>query len=889
MARNILIPMLFFFQLAAFGQTKPLWERKEFSIYPDRVVQGKYTATALSSKEIRSDYQSPANQFQSPSITFKFSINGKDNEMKPGIDHQFTCAGKNGQYETGLIRFGTQYKDDQPIPANTYMAPNTRLLIRLDMRHVLESFKNNGHYTTWDGTKIYAADFKGVYLAGATEPMMWDFDNLFQREPLNMKDPDGDGIYETIVILNEQKKEKELATTWTLEKDISAFPSYQSEYTLSDAIYNLSLEEMQRAIEPDSTFRTGKEWAGVWTRDISYSIILSMAYLQPKVAMYSLMRKVKNGKIVQDTGTGGAYPISTDRMIWATAAWEIYLATGDKDWLQQAYMIISQSIEDDRKNALDKKTGLIRGESSFLDWREQTYPKWMQPADIFESLCLGTNAVHYQASVVAGRMASILEKKNEAALYRSYAEAIKSAINQWLWLPEKGYYAQYMYGREFNMASPRSEALGEALCVLFGIADEKKRSLIISNTPVTSFGISCIYPQIANIPPYHNQAVWPFVQAYWALAAARAGNDASVMHSIASIYRPAALFLTNKENFVVENGDYKGTQVNSSVMLWSLAGNISLVHKILFGIGFEEGGLHVNPFVPEQLAGKRHLKNLRYRNAIINMYVEGFGNKIASCSINGKKVNRVFIAANSTGIFNISIQLNGKATQASIHEVANHVTVPTPMAVLKEGTLNWEPVDGAIQYDVYKNGKKISSSSKNQFMPTNNDMAMYQVIAIDHHGYQSFASEPVYTSSGNSIFIEAETLASPSNMPYKGFSGEGFIETSIHKNNRLPFTVTIPEPGTYVIDFRYSNGQGPVNTENKCGIRTLLLNNNQIDVVVFPQRGNEEWSNWGFSNPVMIDLQKGKHSFLLSYETHNENMHGEINAAMIDFVRIRKF
>jgi hypothetical protein len=40
-----------------------------------------------------------------------------------------------------------------------------------------------------------------------------------------------------------------------------------------------------------TAFRTGKEWAGVWTRDISYSIILSMAYLQPKVAMNSLMKK----------------------------------------------------------------------------------------------------------------------------------------------------------------------------------------------------------------------------------------------------------------------------------------------------------------------------------------------------------------------------------------------------------------------------------------------------------------------------------------------------------------------------------------------------------------------------------------------------------------------
>lgn len=117
--------------------------------------------------------------------------------------------------------------------------------------------------------------------------------------------------------------------------DISDFPQYHSDYLLSDAVYNLAIDEMINAVEPDSTFRTGKEWAGVWTRDISYSIILSMAYLQPKVAKYSLLRKVKNGRIIQDTGTGGAYPASTDRMIWSVAAWELYKVTGDKDWLRQ--------------------------------------------------------------------------------------------------------------------------------------------------------------------------------------------------------------------------------------------------------------------------------------------------------------------------------------------------------------------------------------------------------------------------------------------------------------------------------------------------------------------------------------------------------------------------
>jgi hypothetical protein len=62
------------------------------------------------------------------------------------------------------------------------------------------------------------------------------------------------------------------------------------------------------------------------------------------------------------------------------------------------YPIIKLGIQEDEQNAYNPATGLVRGESSFLDWREQTYPKWMQPADIYQSENLGTNAVHFEAN-----------------------------------------------------------------------------------------------------------------------------------------------------------------------------------------------------------------------------------------------------------------------------------------------------------------------------------------------------------------------------------------------------------------------------------------------------------------------------------------------------------
>jgi len=393
----LLLP-LFAIALSTAAQDQPvIFRSKKFTVYGDKIVQGKNEANVISPTDIVSNYQSPANLQMSPIVDFKFSINGKDNEMISGTDHHIVC--NNGKNVTPLIKFG--HASNTKLQAKGNLKPGAMLKIRVDMRDVLAAFKTQGYYTCFNGDKIYKADFKGVFVAGKPSPLIWDFNNLVNHPELELKDPDGDGIFETTMRFSDGAK---TASTWKQTENISAFPQYHSGYAISDAVYNLSLDEMQHAIERDSTFRTGKEWAGVWTRDISYSIFLSMGILQPKVSMYSLMRKVKNGKIIQDTGTGGAYPVSTDRMIWAVAAWEIYKVTGDEEWLKKAYRIIQNSAADDEANIYDRQTGLVRGESSFLDWREETYPRWMQPADIYESECLGTNAVHCQANRVLAHM-----------------------------------------------------------------------------------------------------------------------------------------------------------------------------------------------------------------------------------------------------------------------------------------------------------------------------------------------------------------------------------------------------------------------------------------------------------------------------------------------------
>ncbi len=271
--------------------------------------------------------------------------------------------------------------------------------------------------------------------------------------------------------------------------------------------------------------------------------------------------------------------------------------------------------------------------------------------------------------------------------------------------------------------------------------------------PVTDFGTTCIYPQIPNIPPYHNNAVWPFVQSHFVWAAAKSGNEKAVMQGIANIYRVAALFATNKENMVAQNGDFAGTQINSSNMLWSLSGNISLVHKVMFGLSFEEDGLHFSPFVAEALKGKRTLLDFKYHNAIVNITMTGFGNKIKSFVIDGKPSPRNVLPFNIYGMHNIQIALSNNTIKSNINSQPVNFSPTAPEVIRNNNIHEWKSVKGAASYSILKNGKVIASQQNTSLMPGCSNVAEYQVVALDKNGVPSFASEPVLFTNEKNISV----------------------------------------------------------------------------------------------------------------------------------------
>lgn len=670
---------------------------------------------------------------------------------------------------------------------------------------------------------------------------------------------------------------------WTLSRDLSRFASYSAPSPYEEAMYNLSLEEGENAVEPDSTLRTGREWAGVWTRDVSYSTLLAMSHIETEAAKKSLLRKINaRERIIQDTGTGGSWPVSTDRIIWAVAAWEIYKVTGDESWLETIYPAIKKSVEDDILTIYDLSTGLVRGESSFLDWREQEYPLWMNSSDIYGSENLGTNCVHYRALRILAQMERMLGG-SDAEHYDALADGIKDGINKYLWLEDKGYYGQYLYGRQFLSVSPRSETLGEALAVLWDIASPVQARRICASMASQPFGTSCFFPNISGIPPYHNDAMWPFVQAFWMKACAYAGNEKGVLHSIASIWRNAGLYLTNKENMVIYDGRWQGTEINSSNMLWSLSGNLSIVYSVLFGMDYQKEALRFCPFVPEALKGHRRLTSFHYRKAILDISLEGYGDGISAFFLDGKQAEAL-IPCDMEGKHEVKIVLDGSMHPSQICLVENAYSPDTPVCIRRDNTLNWEECKGARSYRVIKDGKPVCETKETYYLM--DQCGEYQVVALGTSGYESFASEPINYAIGNLMVVSLESFGKAEKQPYAQYDGNGYLPLSLTENLEVKIPVQIPTEGDYSIDFLYANANGPVNTENKCAVRTLWDGTTRLGALVMPQCGKDAYGIWTYTPPRVTHLEEGKHLFRVTFQPENINMNIETNSAAISKMRL---
>ncbi|WP_313343364.1 Six-hairpin glycosidase-like protein [Stenotrophomonas sp.] len=367
-------------------------------------------------------------------------------------------------------------------------------------------------------------------------------------------------------------------------------------------------------------FQTGERWPYVWTRDVSFATDLALARLDPIRARNSLRFKLSAARdghtpglfVAQDTGSGGSWPISSDRVVWFLAA--RHLLEGDSSFATQTWQALQATLAQDRAMVFDARTGLYRGETSFLDWREQTYPDWTRQDVRFigDSFALSTNVLHYQSLRLAEHLARELNDPR-AAEYAAWADALAKQIDARFWREDAGMYMSYIGEAAHPVPYAKYDLLGISLGVLADVFPAERARRSLANYPYVEGGSPVVWPQEAQQPIYHNRAVWPFVSAY-SLRAARKVDDATrIQREIESLMRGSALAGSNMENYEmrtlavhVDEGPLSGPVVNSPRQLWSVAGYLSMVLEGVFGV---EADGSVAPKLPvalvPQLFGKR--------------------------------------------------------------------------------------------------------------------------------------------------------------------------------------------------------------------------------------------------------------------------------------------
>ncbi len=715
----------------------------------------------------------------------------------------------------------------------------------------------------------------------------------------------------------------------------AGWPTTRTGNDMFDALHALAMEEAGQlsvstirdgafengsAIDCGGCFETGRLWTYVWTRDTSFATDLGMAAIDPARARASLEFKLSerrgggNLQVVQDTGSGGSYPVSSDRVAWALGAQRLlaYLDGADRDAFQgRAYEALRNTVEHDRNVVYDASDGLYFGETSFLDWREQTYPEWTadDPVQIAMSKALGTNLLHLRALEVVSGLATEAGDTNLAGRYSGWADALRTAIQTKFWLDGEGLFSTFIPTTLDPAPVRRYDLLGSAFAVIFGVASDAQAQRVLASYPHYGPGAPVIFPEQQNTPIYHNRAEWPFVSAYWLRAAKKAANDAVADRMVGSLMRHAALNLSNMEALDadsgaawVDDGANSGPVVSSQRQLWSVAGYLSMVHHSLFGLEAEADGLHVRPYLTHGMregmfAGTDTLvlNDFPWHGRSVSVVLHlpavsgatGGSLDVGSITLNGAAVSGNLLPEAMLDDRNrVDVTLVDGATAASLTEVSSaewqQVYGPkTPrISTLSEvgGRLQLalDPsgeAAGDVTFTVYRDGMAIATNLAG-------NTASWTDPDTDPGGASSpcYVVETTFTASGNhsqhspavcwwgrgNAHITSVDASAMANVGGSGSSDHGRFHYEPWGDPGHSLTVssfTASATGPHLLQVTYGNGAGPINTGITCAIKRIVVEDAATGAtvaegpVVMPQLGT--WDRWTGSSFVPATLTAG--------------------------------
>lgn len=652
------------------------------------------------------------------------------------------------------------------------------------------------------------------------------------------------------------------------------------------AMYALAVQELQANVSEEGLLLAGAAWSTVWTRDIAFAAALGTVLAAPQATRASLESRVRGGVVVQDTGTGGGWPVSTDRVAWALGAWSLYQVQGDAKWLEWCVDVLVATLKQDAV-VLSAEKLLRPGETSFIDWREQSYPDWMTPADIAASYAFGTNVLHYLCRQLLSRMLHELGREKEAEEAAAAAAKLAEAIDDCFWNAGAAHYGMMRTAEGY--LDDRVDSLATSLAVLCGLAGEQSAQ-VMQHLPRSPYGTPVFTPyKVSQEPAYHNRSVWPFVEAYVLLAQADVQDTAAACFSMSTLLRAAMAFGTNKENFHAESGEACDTIQNGDRQLWSVAGMLGMCYYGLFGIKYEGDNLVVQPCVPREYRGSHWLTGLRIRNMVLDIHINGYGTEVWSSMVNGKPDSPI-IPLDAEGHIQLELELM-PAEELSDSPQPLRATEDLPEPRWDSPTareLRWHPVPGAASYNVFRNGVAFAATLDCHctLPPGKAHYNEYTVQAVNGSTTSCFSSPFECPAPGCRSLLAPARVGAEAEFEVE--NGQAWLDTR-PCTARLDYEECVLAEGTYSIRVFYSNATASLRDSDTCALRELVVNGESAGIFLMPHNTEAgRWEDYSRSAALKVTLPAGTHRFSLCYTPRCTNANGEINQCMVRQLEITR-
>lgn len=401
-------------------------------------------------------------------------------------------------------------------------------------------------------------------------------------------------------------------------KEYDNFPELITNVPVLNAAYNLAVDVLQKNISEEYAMPGNKglinagllqgkgEGFGVWVRDTCHNAFRIMNFLAPCDIRKSLLYITKNGF---DNGSDAA-------AMPAIAIWDYYLSTKDKSILYEVFPELLKYVEK-ADLSYDESKGLMHAESSAA---QDAFPEK-------ENGGYSLSPQIYYAYMYLS-MACICKKiglhEEKGVEWKKRGEKLIINVKELYWSDASRCYTSGPKGSE-SYCNGWWEATGAELSVWprFNIASTEQRQMFLDSIQknkraLSDFGLNW-YPFAEG-----KNHFWDTCWVSWSEGIAAAANSVSDVELLRTlIYQQVRNVIINK-TFHEAINNTSGKAWRWPGLTWHASGFLGFFVYGILGITYDEDKVVISPLIPAEFEGMQ-LKNLKYRNSVLDIEIHGMG------------------------------------------------------------------------------------------------------------------------------------------------------------------------------------------------------------------------------------------------------------------------